>query len=570
MRRKKSAENRDEKGAIVKPRGGRTTVGLVFPGTYRVGMSSLGYQTIYRIINARADALAERLFLPDKMERRSEAGLATSVETGARPRDFEILAFSVSFEHDYTAVADFLRLSGIPPFSADRDESHPLLVFGGVCAFFNPEPLADFFDAVIVGEAEESINEFLDEYGRLKNTSNRKGLLLALSKIPGIYIPSLYTPAYNPDGTISSFTPAPGVPKRITRRYVKDLDAFPATSVVITPDTEFKDMFMVELSRGCGRHCRFCMAGYVYRPPRNRSVESVKKDIEAGRKLAGKIGLVGSAVSDYPWISELTEEFKDTDINFSASSLRADSLTPELAALVSKGNRTVAIAPEAGSERLRAVINKNISEEHVLRAVRMLIEAGVLNVKLYFMVGLPTETDEDIEEIIRLAGKARETMLSSARGQGRMGTLTLSVNCFIPKPWTPFQWEPMEPVDRLLAKIRHIEKSLKGANLSVTHDVPKHAFIQAALARGDRRLAKVILRASENGGDWKTAFAEEGIAPDFYAARERDASEKFPWDFLDTGIKKNYLLKERERARKAIHTPGCNVGKCGTCGVCPE
>ena len=576
MRRKNSAENRSEKGAILKPRGGRTAVGLVFPGTYHVGMSSLGYQTIYRIINARADALAERLFLPDKRKRQLKPCLPISVETGARPRDFEILAFSVSFEHDYTAVADFLRLSGIPPFSRDRDESHPLLVFGGVCTFFNPEPLADFFDAVIVGEAEESINEFLDEYGRLKNTSNRKELLLALSKIPGVYIPSLYTPAYNPDGTISSFTPAPGVPKRITRRYVKDLDAFPATSAVITPDTEFKNMFMVELSRGCGRHCRFCMAGYVYRPPRNRSVESVKKDIEAGRKLAGKIGLVGSAVSDYPWISELAREFGQSavnggdEINFSASSLRADSLTPELAALVSKGNRTVAIAPEAGSERLRAVINKNISEGQVLRAVRMLIEAGVLNVKLYFMIGLPTETDEDIEEIIRLAGKARETMLSSARGQGRMGTLVLSVNCFIPKPWTPFQWEPMEPVERFLAKIRHIDKSLKVANLSVTNDVPKHAFIQAVLARGDRRLAKVILRASGNGGDWKTAFAEEGLAPGFYATRERDAGEKFPWDYLDTGIKKNYLLKERERARKAIHTPGCNVGKCRTCGVCMD
>ncbi len=575
MRRKSSIR---EKGAIVKPRGGRTTVGLVFPGTYYVGMSSLGYQTIYRVINARADALAERLFLPDKRNRRVEAGLPASVETGARPRDFEILAFSVSFEHDYTAVADFLRLSGIPPFSRDRDESHPLLVLGGVCTFFNPEPVADFFDAVIVGEAEESINEFLDEYGRLKNSASRKEFLFALSKIPGIYIPSLYTPAYNPDGTIRYFTPAPGAPKTIARRYVKDLDKFPARSAIITPDTEFADMFMVELSRGCGRHCRFCMAGYVYRPPRNRSLESVMKDVEEGGRLAGKIGLVGSAVSDWPFISGLAHELgvksrstgRGRSVGFSASSLRADSLTPELAALVSRGNRTVAIAPEAGSERLRAVINKNISEEQVLRAVRTLIEAGVLNVKLYFMVGLPTETDEDIEEIITLAGKARETMLSSAKGKGRIGTLALSVNCFIPKPWTPFQWEPVEPSDRLLAKIRHIGKSLNGPNISVTRDVPKYAFIQAALARGDRRLAKVILRVSENGGDWKDAFAKEGLSMDFYASRERDADEKFPWDYLDTGIKKDYLLKERDRARKARYTPGCNVGKCRTCGVCSE
>ncbi len=577
MYREKSAEGRRETGAIIKPRGGRITVGLVFPGTYYVGMSSLGYQTIYRIINARADALAERLFLPDERKRRFEAGLPASIETGAKPRDFEILAFSVSFEHGYTAVADFLRLSGIPPLSRDRNESHPLLVFGGVCTFFNPEPLADFFDAVVVGEAEESINEFLDEYANVKSAGRRE-LLTALSKVSGIYIPSLYTPAYNPDGTIKSFTPAPGAPEKAIRRYVKDLDKFPARSAIITPDTEFGDMFMVELSRGCGRHCRFCMAGYVYRPPRNRSFESVKKDIEAGRKLAKKIGLVGSAVSDWPWISELARELearsqstgRGRPTGFSASSLRADSLTPELAALVAKGNRTVAIAPEAGSERLRAVINKNISEEHVLSAIRMLIEAGVLNVKLYFMVGLPTETDEDIEEIINLAGKAREVMLSSARGKGRIGTLTLSVNCFIPKPWTPFQWEPMGAVDRLLAKVRHIEKSLKGPNLAVTHDVPKYAFIQAALARGDRRLSKVILRASENGGDWKAAFAKENLSMDFFAARERDAAEKFPWDFLDTGIKKDYLLKEKDRAKKARHTPGCNVGKCRTCGVCPE
>lgn len=562
---------KEERGAVVKPRGGRTTVALVYPNTYYVGMSSLGFQTVYRIINERKDALAERVFLPDELERdayRKNRTPLFAMESQTPVSNFDIAAFSVSFENDYSNVAEALRLSGMPPMSRDRGDGYPLVILGGICTFFNPEPIADFFDIVVVGEAEDALTELLDSYEANKHL-NRNGLLIKLSSIPGIYIPSLYEPTYSPDGTIGSFRPAGGGPNKITRRYVKDIGARPAHSMILTPNTEFSNMFMVEVSRGCGRHCRFCMAGYLYRPPRAVGLENVMAMIEEAKGLTDKIGLVGAAVSDYPEISSLAGRLEDMDVNFSASSLRADSLTPELVSLVAKGNRTVAIAPEAGSERMRAVINKNISEAQILDAVRMLVDGGILNIKLYFMVGLPTETDEDIDAIVNLAKKAGEAQLDAARKKGRMGRLTLSVNCFIPKPWTPFQWEPMDDIGSLNKKIKKIKAMLKSvSNMDVINDAPKHAYLQAALSRGDRRLSKVVLTASENGGNWPKAFESEGLSMEFYAGRTREREELFPWDFIATKIKREYLWKENERSKKGGHTPPCRTEICKTCGVC--
>ena len=562
---------KEERGTVITPRGGRTTVALVYPNTYYVGMSSLGFQTVYRIINGRKDALAERVFLPDEAERdafRKNRTPLFAIESQTPVSNFDIVAFSVSFENDYANVAEALRLSGMPPMSRDRGDGYPLVILGGICTFFNPEPIADFFDIVVIGEAEDVLIELLDAYEEHKHLP-RNGLLTKLSPIPGVYIPSFYEPSYSSDGTLESFRPAGDGPDKIARRYVKDIDANPAHSMILTPNTEFSNMFMVEVSRGCGRHCRFCMAGYVYRPPRTVGLKNVVAMIADAKELTDKIGLVGAAVSDYPAIAELAGRLKDMDVNFSASSLRADSLTTELVSLVAKGNRTVAIAPEAGSERLRAVINKNISEAQILDAVGMLVDGGILNIKLYFMVGLPTETDEDIDAIVTLAKKAGETQLEAARKKGRMGRLTLSVNCFIPKPWTPFQWEPMDDIDSLNKKIKYIKAQLKGvSNMDVINDAPKHAYIQGVLSRGDRRLSKVVLAADENGGNWPKAFASEGLSMEFYAGRVREKDELFPWDFIDTKIKREYLWKENEKSKTGVLSPRCNTKKCKTCGVC--
>jgi radical SAM family uncharacterized protein len=559
-----------ERGTVFKAGGTDVEIALAYPNTYHVGMSNLGMHQVYSILNQRDDTSCERMFLPaedDILEFDRSNTKLFSLESQRPIRDFDILAFSVSFEHDYLNVLEILRLAGIPADKKDRGPDDPLLVLGGICTFFNPEPLSEFFDVVIVGEGEEIAGEFIDVY-KTNRGKERQELLHALGRVSGVYIPEFYEVLYNIDGTIRERRSLiADIPAKIVKRAVKDIDRKPAATVILSPNTEFSDMLLAEVTRGCGRHCRFCMAGYIYLPPRNLSAEQARVEATKADATCGKIGLVGSALSDYPAIDDLCSSIQG---NLSVSSLRADSLSKTLIDRLAKsGHKTIAIAPEAGSERLRKVINKGVTEEDILRASDLVFGAGIPNLKIYFIIGLPTETQNDMEEIIKLAEKIHEVQLRHARPAGRIGRITLSVNSFVPKPFTPFQWEPMADVQSLNKKQRFLEKAVKKiGNMNIIHDLPKWEFVQALLSRGDRRVGRLLKVAHAKGGDWKAAARELGIDMDLFVTRRRSFEEVLPWDFVDIGVRKEYLKNEYGRSLEGMFTPPCRVGSCKTCGVC--
>ncbi len=559
-----------ERGTIVKARGTEVAVALAYPNTYHIGMSNLGVHQIYSILNRRADTACERVFLPDEDD--IEEYLKTGeklfcLESKRSVGEFDILAFSVSFEQDYVNVLEMLRLSGIPVEKRERTGNNPLIVLGGICSFFNPEPLTDFVDLVLVGEGEDLAGEFIDAY-KTNREKGRRELLLALSRVPGVYVPEFYEVIYHEDGTIRERKNLePAAPDRIVKRTAKDFDKAPAATVVLTPNTEFSDRYLSEITRGCGRHCRFCMAGYLYLPPRNLAVDKAREQAAKADDLCGRIGLVGAALSDYPDINELCARIEG---GVSVSSLRADSVSETLIErLARSGHKTISIAPEAGSERLRSVINKGITEADILRAADMVFRHGIPNLKLYFIIGLPTETREDVDAIIALARGVHEVQLKHARPLGRIGRITLSVNSFVPKPFTPFQWEPMDQVESLNKKLRSLEKAVRPiGNMNLIHDLPKWEYVQALLARGDRRVGGLIRAAQQNGEDWKKAAKTAALDTDFYVYRRRGFNEHLPWDFIDIGVRKEYLMNEHQRALEGKFTPPCRVGSCKACGVC--
>lgn len=559
-----------ERGTIYKARGAEVEIALAYPNTYHVGMSNLGVHRLYSILNSRHDTACERVFLPDEedIEEYDKTGTRLFSFESRRPvAEFDVLAFSVSFEQDYLNVLEMLRLSGVPADKHERTDGHPLVILGGICSFFNPEPLADFFDVVIIGEGEEVALEFVDAY-KANRRRKRPELLKSLSRITGAYVPEFHEVAYNEDGTIKSRKSLePAAPEQIKKRVFKGYETSPAATVILTPNTEFSGMRLSEITRGCGRHCRFCMAGYIYLPPRNLRIDEAKKQAKEAEDSCGKIGLVGAALSDYPNIDELCAAIEG---GVSVSSLRADSVGGTLIDRLAKsGHKTVAIAPEAGSERLRKVINKGVSEDDILRASDMIFGRGIPNLKLYFIIGLPTETQEDVEAIVALAGKVRDMQLKHGRPAGRIGRITLSVNSFVPKPFTPFQWEPMERVESLNKKLRYLEKAVKKiGNMNVIHDLPKWEYVQALLSRGDRRVGRLISAAHGKGGDWKAAAGALAMDTDFYVTRRRDFTEILPWDFIDIGVRKEYLMSEYKRALEGKYTPPCRVGSCTACGVC--
>lgn len=560
-----------EQGTVIFPPGSRRRMALVYPNTYHVGMSNLGMHIIYEQINSRGDTACERLFLPDKKTLGEYTRTNTpllSLENQLPLYEFPLIAFAVSFEMDYFNLITMLGAGKVPVLAADRGENHPLVVIGGPCATFNPEPLADFIDACIVGEGEETIQHFLDCYYESQRLGlTKEELLLRLAQVEGVYVPRFYQPEYSGDGVIERYVLHHQVPARVQRQYVKDLGRYPGQTVIVTSATEFKDMYLIEVARGCGRHCRFCMAGYCFRMPRVRSLAQIAQGVEQAKLFKAKVGLMGASISDYPEIDALCRLILDQELTMSVASLRADSLTPALVeALAVSGHRTVTLAPEAGSERLRKVINKQISDDQLYKAVAAAASAGIPHVRLYIMVGLPGESEQDAAAIVEMARAMKQHM----EKLGSRGTLTLSINPFIPKPFTPFQWLPMAPVGEVSARLKMIQGALKSTRgVEVLIESPKEAYVQSVLARGDRRLGKVLLTAVAGGGvkGWKNALKAHELNEDFYLYRYRREDEVLPWHNLNMGFESSYLLAEYRQAQAEKYTLPCSAG-CRRCGIC--
>jgi radical SAM superfamily enzyme YgiQ (UPF0313 family) len=565
-----------EKGVIRKDWGGRISVALIYPNHYGIGMSNLGFQVLYGLFNGKENVVAERVFLPEgkEMSLHLERGRGLlSLESLSPLERFDLLAFSLSFENDYPNILKILELGRIPLPARDRDLGHPLVMAGGITTFLNPEPLAAFFDLFLLGEAEPVLDPFLESLREARRTcKSREDVLKALAQgVPSAYVPSLYRIEYRPDGTIRSREPTEDfAPEKIpvSRHGVPGGPV--STSTILTPDTAFSDRVLVELGRGCGRSCRFCAAGYVYRPPRVHGESRLLSSIHQVMEECGRIGLLSAAVSDTPGIGRITGAILERGGDFSVSSLRADTLTPELLAdLKRSGQKTVAIAPEAGSGRLRKVINKHLSREQIIEAVRLVGRTGEFGLRLYFLIGLPTETHEDVEGILDLVKAIRHHLIRESSTRGRIGQIRLSVNCFVPKAFTPFQWFPMESVPSLKEKQKRLQRAVRReGGVGIGFDVPKWAYVQALLSMGDRRVGSILLLAHEHGGDWRKAFRHSEINPAFFVHRPRGLDEILPWDFIDHRIRKEHLVREYKLALQAKQSETCRVGACDRCGVC--
>ena len=557
-----------EIGAIRKSWRGRISIALVYPNRYHVGMSNLGFQSVYRLLNDYDHVVCERAFLPETS--RPQTIPLKTIESGKLLSDADIIAFSLSFENDYPHILSILENIGLPLRADHRSDQDPLLLAGGVASFLNPEPIATFFDCFLIGEAEAMLPRFLDAFD--PGNSKHANLKTIARGVPGAYVPAFYSVDYKRDGTIASFKALEDVPPSIQRTYVKDLDHTATCSAILTPDTAFDRTFLIEVGRGCPHGCRFCSAGFIYRPHRFRPISLLSDNIGQGISLTDRIGLVGSAVSDLPGISDLCGQYLDKEIRLSFSSLRADGLSEELLSTLKHSNvKTATIAPDAGSERMRKVINKGITEEAILTAANSLVANGIPNLKLYFMIGLPTETTDDVEAIIALCKKIKHHFLKSSRSQKRIGEITISLNCFVPKPFTPFQWVAMEEISSLKKKVRKIKNELKKIpNFRIHSDIPRWAYIQALFSRGDRKVADILTLAHTNKGNWAQTLKTVSANPDFYTLRERDIEEHLPWDFIDHGIKKSFLQQEFQRALKALPSPVCRIETCNICGVCNQ
>jgi radical SAM superfamily enzyme YgiQ (UPF0313 family) len=544
-----------ETGYVLKPHGGRLRVALAFPNTYWVGMSSLGFQTVYRLFNELDDVVCERVFLPPKQELQSQLASGApllTLESQTPVADFDIVAFSVSFEWDYPNVVSMLRLAGLPVRASERTDRHPLVVIGGAVTFVNPEPLAPFADVVAAGEGEELVPALVSV---VRQGGDRAEQYARLAAQRGVYVPSLYDVHYTEAGSIAAFEarPGSGAPAVVRKAAVKSTDRLdpPATSI-FTPDTEFGSRLLIEVVRGCANLCRFCWAGYNYLPVRAFPADRILEIAKEARQYANRAGLVSIALCDHPEIERILTGLLDLGYSISPASLRLDDLTDNIVRLLKQsGEKSITIAPETGTDRLRRVINKTVTNDEILAATEVIFANGIDNLKLYYMIGLPTETDADLEAIADLTVQMRDIMLRHGRPKGRLGRIVGSVNPLIPKPGTAYQWLPMEDpsiTDRKAKRLRHLLAGIDNVYFSIKSE--RHSYYQALLSLGDRRVASAIEAAERNGGNWRAAVAETNLDADFYIFRDRSADPVLPWDIIDGGMKTTFFRSELQKAMR--------------------